>query len=546
MAHDIPTGVGNTLPERMTRQEQALSQLLDRLGDLPVGYVLMNDSREIKAISAVLREHMQMVDASLDSLSHDLAVTKKAAKVNGIDVLAMIDTGATHSFVIGREVRRLKLELKKHKYRIKAVNAEAQPVLGVASVELTLGQWCGKCNLTANPIPHLNGVMIADERCPSFIPSIFVKTNGSVDPSFSSDKGKRGSHILAIQLENGLTEFKADVFQELPDCCVAGLDEFADIMPAGLPKMLPPQRAENHHIGLVPGAIPSVEAPCCMELSQVCSKCLARRHYGGTSSDVTHEEIPQTKKDRKGREPSRDVLTAAIARVEKLELAMAETRDAVEDAVVRIDEVESRDEDLRGEMQGALNAAADGLAQRSESLEAELVSIKDEIAAIRTEQDQVATIGTAITTWDQFVDEFRSYFYPQYAERDARAKLRRQEMKGEVREYVKEFSQLMLQIQSMSEEDAFFQFMDGLKPWTRLELERRNVDSLSKAMTVAESLVEFKPREKSTPPKERSNFSKPKGKKIVKESNNEFGGGAREKSPSKNEGKSFTAKDKGK
>ncbi|KAL3500663.1 hypothetical protein ACH5RR_039756 [Cinchona calisaya] len=112
----------------------------------------------------------------------------------------------------------------------------------------------------------------------------------------------------------------------------------------------------------------------------------------GTSSGVTHEEIPQTKKDRKGREPSRDVLTAAIARVEKLELAMAETRDAIEDAVVRIDEVESKDEDLRGEMQGALNAAADGLAQRSESLEAELVSIKDEIAAIRTEQDQVATM----------------------------------------------------------------------------------------------------------------------------------------------------------
>ncbi|KAL3519240.1 hypothetical protein ACH5RR_017389 [Cinchona calisaya] len=105
----------------------------------------------------------------------------------------------------------------------------------------------------------------------------------------------------------------------------------------------------------------------------------------GTSSDVTHEEIPQTKKDRKGREPSRDVLTAAIARVEKLESAMAETRDAVEDAVVRIDGVESKDEDLRGEMQGALNAVADGLAQRSEGLEAELVSIKDEIATIRTE-----------------------------------------------------------------------------------------------------------------------------------------------------------------
>ncbi|KAL3534812.1 hypothetical protein ACH5RR_003273 [Cinchona calisaya] len=103
MAHDIPTGSGNSILERMTRQEQAFSQLMERLGDLPAGYTLMADLREIKAISAVLREHM------------------RKAKVNGIDVLAMVDTGATHSFVTGREVRGLKLELKEHGYRIKAV-----------------------------------------------------------------------------------------------------------------------------------------------------------------------------------------------------------------------------------------------------------------------------------------------------------------------------------------------------------------------------------------------------------------------------------------
>ncbi|KAL3497957.1 hypothetical protein ACH5RR_040689 [Cinchona calisaya] len=163
----------------MTRQEQAFSQLMDRLGDLSVGYILMNDLREIKAISAILREHMQTMNATLDSLRQDLS-----AKVKGIDVLAMVDTGATHSFITGREVLWLKLELKEHGYRIKAVNSEAQLVLGVASVELTLGPWSGKCNLMAVPlddfdlilgkelmatnkifpIPHLDGVMIADER----------------------------------------------------------------------------------------------------------------------------------------------------------------------------------------------------------------------------------------------------------------------------------------------------------------------------------------------------------------------------------------------
>ncbi|KAL3527238.1 hypothetical protein ACH5RR_011894 [Cinchona calisaya] len=56
------------------------------------------------------------------------------AKVNGMDILAMVDTGATHSFVTGREVRRLKLELKEHGYRIKAVKSEAQPVQGAVVV----------------------------------------------------------------------------------------------------------------------------------------------------------------------------------------------------------------------------------------------------------------------------------------------------------------------------------------------------------------------------------------------------------------------------
>ncbi|KAL3534247.1 hypothetical protein ACH5RR_002708 [Cinchona calisaya] len=178
MAHDIPTGSGNSIPERMTRQEQAFSQLMERLGDLPAGYVLMSYLREIKAISAVLREHMRTVDATLDSLRQDLS-----AKVNGMDVLAMVDTGATHSFATGLEVRRLKLELKEHGYRIKAVNSEARPVLGVALVELTLGPWSGKCSLMAVPlddfdlilgkefmatnkifpIPHLDGIMIANE-----------------------------------------------------------------------------------------------------------------------------------------------------------------------------------------------------------------------------------------------------------------------------------------------------------------------------------------------------------------------------------------------
>ncbi|KAL3522689.1 hypothetical protein ACH5RR_015523 [Cinchona calisaya] len=42
------------------------------------------------------------------------------------------------------------------------------------------------------PIPHLDAVMIADERCPTFIPSVFVNTNAIAGPSSRDDRDKRG------------------------------------------------------------------------------------------------------------------------------------------------------------------------------------------------------------------------------------------------------------------------------------------------------------------------------------------------------------------
>ncbi|MBA0576086.1 hypothetical protein Golob_025079 [Gossypium lobatum] len=49
----------------------------------------------------------------------------------------------------------------------------------------------------------------------------------------------------------------------------------------------------------------------------------------------------------------------------------------------------------------------------------------------------------------------------------------------------------MLQISYMDEKEALFSFMDGLKPWAKQELQRRGVQELTKAMSVAESFAEF-------------------------------------------------------
>ncbi|KAL0302392.1 UNVERIFIED_CONTAM: hypothetical protein Sangu_3102600 [Sesamum angustifolium] len=57
-------------------------------------------------------------------------------QINGKAVMTMLDTGATHNFVVDREIQKLRLALAQHSSRIKAMNSEAKPIQGVACVEL--------------------------------------------------------------------------------------------------------------------------------------------------------------------------------------------------------------------------------------------------------------------------------------------------------------------------------------------------------------------------------------------------------------------------
>ncbi|KAF8024618.1 hypothetical protein BT93_F1709 [Corymbia citriodora subsp. variegata] len=129
--------------------------------------------------------------------------------------------------------------------------------------------------------------------------------------------------------------------------------------------------------------------------------------------------------------------------------------------------------------------------------------------------------GDPIATWEGFFEEFRRMYYPSYAEEDARNELKRLEQKGAVRDYIKRFSELLLQIPSMSDTEAYHQFMGGLKPWTKQELKRCSVGDLTAAITVAESLVEYKassapkpeprPRDRAFGGGDRGRFHRPYG-----------------------------------
>ncbi|KAL0318927.1 UNVERIFIED_CONTAM: hypothetical protein Sangu_2048900 [Sesamum angustifolium] len=62
-------------------------------------------------------------------------------------------------------------------------------------------------------------------------------------------------------------------------------------------------------------------------------------------------------------------------------------------------------------------------------------------------------------------EAIQEQFFLENVEYNARRALRKLEHTGSLRDYVKIFSALMLDIRDMSEKDKLFTFMEGLKPW---------------------------------------------------------------------------------
>ncbi|XP_020080336.1 uncharacterized protein LOC109704005 [Ananas comosus] len=96
-----------------------------------------------------------------------------------------------------------------------------------------------------------------------------------------------------------------------------------------------------------------------------------------------------------------------------------------------------------------------------------------------------------LKTWEDFVRELKAQFYPEHVEYLARKKLRRLKHTGTLKEYVKEYSKLMMSITSMAEEDRLFFFLDGLQPWANKELVGRDVKDVASAIALEKKLPEY-------------------------------------------------------
>ena len=97
-----------------------------------------------------------------------------------------------------------------------------------------------------------------------------------------------------------------------------------------------------------------------------------------------------------------------------------------------------------------------------------------------------------VETWESLKRELKEQFLPNNTSWIAREDLKKLRQDGSVRDYVKKFSSLILDVDNMSEEDRMFNFLSGLQPWAQLELRRQKISDLSSAIAAADGLADFR------------------------------------------------------
>ena len=137
----------------------------------------------------------------------------------------------------------------------------------------------------------------------------------------------------------------------------------------------------------------------------------------------------------------------------------------------------------------------------------EAIALTDEAAKVRTATLYLIDTTTlwwrrrfadmekyicTIEMWEDFKREIKKQFYLEDVAYLARKNMRHLKHIGSIRDYVKEFSSLMLEIPNMTENELLFNFMDNLQGWVEQELKRQGVQDLAIAMAVAKSLTNYK------------------------------------------------------
>ncbi|XP_012859014.1 PREDICTED: uncharacterized protein LOC105978142 [Erythranthe guttata] len=208
------------------------------------------------------------------------------ARINGTPAKVMVDTGATHNFITEDETKRYGLRWTRRDGWLKAVNAKAQSVNGVArDAELHLGTWKGQVDLSvapmddfkvvlgmdffrkvmAIPIACFNSVCILEKGTPCMVSAINGTTKEEITQprqlsAMQVAKGvRRGEPTFLATLKEESPPIKKE--EDVAPIIQTVLKANQDVMPPNLPNKLPPRREVDHAIEFELGAKPPAMAP---------------------------------------------------------------------------------------------------------------------------------------------------------------------------------------------------------------------------------------------------------------------------------------------
>ncbi|KAL0378358.1 UNVERIFIED_CONTAM: hypothetical protein Sradi_3141300 [Sesamum radiatum] len=192
-------------------------------------------------------------------------------KIYGKPIRAMIDIGATHNYLMSAKVEGLGLVLEKRVGRVKAVNSAAQPIAGVAkSVLIKVGSFEGKTNLSVMVMDDFKlilGLEFLRDTSTAILPHVdslmMIGVKPCVIPALAGGSGEKNLSVMQFEKDckrnepSYLCALRFDEIEEasgpIPSVVKKLLREFEDVMPDELPWKLPPKRAVDHKIELVPG-----------------------------------------------------------------------------------------------------------------------------------------------------------------------------------------------------------------------------------------------------------------------------------------------------
>ncbi|XP_039013228.1 uncharacterized protein LOC120142797 [Hibiscus syriacus] len=240
------------------------------MGDTELEPARMGSIRFITALQSQLSNLRKEPERGL--MYVDISVNGKTSK-------ALVDTGATDTFISPEEAERCKLIVTKEVGQMKAVNSTASMICGgVKRVSIKLGSWEGSVDFTVShmddfdvvlgldfmmaaqviPVPASSCLMFIGEQ-PCVVPATILPRPGkkilsAIQFKRGVKKGEPSFLVFPISKED-------DNLGTVPKNVQEVLRDFEDVIPGELPKELPPRRLVDHEIELIPGVKPPAKCP---------------------------------------------------------------------------------------------------------------------------------------------------------------------------------------------------------------------------------------------------------------------------------------------